>query len=513
MKQKSRLLLNMLGPKNSNVSPQRIPPPVYPSELPVDGQLSQQFFYDLFEGCADIRISKLKIGRDDPISEVILVSCDGMTNTQQINEVVIPRIMALGETDPKVPIDAAIDLELTRIEKIEQIVPKVFMGHLILYLTNQQAIYSYDASDMPGRAPEESNTELSIKGPRDGFVENVKTNVALVRKRLRTNALRYEQFVIGRKSESRVALLYIQSYIRPDLLEEARKRILRIDQDALLSSAQLEAIISDSAYSLFPLITYTGRPDFVVECLLRGRLAIIVDGAPIAIIAPVNLTLLLKSPEDQYFPAHIIGFQMSIRLLGLFIALFLPGFWIALSSYNMEQLPFPLLATVVNTRIGLPMPAPLEAFMMLALFEVFREAGVRLPKAVGQTIAVVGGIIVGDAVIRAGLSSTTMLIIAALTAVSTFTLVNQTLSASVTIIRFFVMAFASLLGMYGFILSVIAVVMYLSKLESFGIPYLTPLSPLRQQHLIPAFFKRQSREQYDTSFLHDRNNDRQSEQS
>ncbi len=151
--------------------------------------------------------------------------------------------------------------------------------------------------------------------------------------------------------------------------------------------------------------------------------------------------------------------------------------------------------------------------MMLALFEVFREAGVRLPKAVGQTIAVVGGIIVGDAVIRAGLSSTTMLIIAALTAVSTFTLVNQTLSASVTIIRFFVMAFASLLGMYGFILSVIAVVMYLSKLESFGIPYLTPLSPLRQQHLIPAFFKRQSSEQYDTSFLHDRNNDRQSEQS
>jgi hypothetical protein len=175
--------------------------------------------------------------------------------------------------------------------------------------------------------------------------------------------------------------------------------------------------------------------------------------------------------------------------MGLFIALILPGFWIALTSYNVEQLPFPLLATVVNTRLGLPMPGPVEAFLMLALFEIFREAAIRLPKPVGQTIAVVGGIIVGDAVIRAGLASTTMLIVAALTAVATFTLVNQTLSASVTIVRTIVNGAAAFLGMYGFILSIVAIVIYLSRLESFGVPYLAPLSPLRPRYLITALFK------------------------
>jgi len=483
MKRTSKLISRLMATRSEHQEPV-----IYPDQLPEDGHLSEQWFFDLFEGCADVRIFRHQILGGSAADSVILIYCDGMSDVMQINQFVIPRLRHLPMSYVS-ELESTIELELQAIHEIDQIITKVFAGQLVIYFTRLHKLYAYDAAKIPDRQPEEANTELSIKGPRDGFVENLAINAALVRKRLRTNALRYEQYVIGRKSETRAALLYIHGYIRPEVLNEARKRLRNIHVDSLLSSAQLEEIMSDSSLSLFPLITYTGRPDFVVECLIRGRLAILVDGSPIAMIAPVNLTLLIKTPEDFYFPTHIVVFQMCIRLIGLWIALFLPGFWIALTSYNVEQLPFPLLATVVNTRLGLPMPGPVEAFLMLALFEIFREAAIRLPKPVGQTIAVVGGIIVGDAVIRAGLASTTMLIVAALTAVATFTLVNQTLGASVTIVRTIVNSAAAFLGMYGYILSIVFIIIYLIRLESFGIPYLAPLSPLRPRYLIAALFK------------------------
>lgn len=506
MAKQSRILSQLLRRKQS-VS---LPPSV-PVHLPASGELNEQWFQDLFVDCADIHIYTLRLNTKDSEHRAILVSCLGMVDTKQINEYVIPRIKE-ATTQASTHPEAMIDLELTKIKEIEQIVTRVFSGNLIIYFTKSQALYAFDASNIPERSPEEANTELSIKGPRDGFVEDLNKNVALVRKRLRTNSLHYEQFIVGKRSETRVALLYIHDFVRPEIINEARRRIQNIDMDILFSSAQLEEILSDSAYSFFPLLTYTGRPDFVVDCLVHGRIAIIVDGAPIAVIAPVNLTLLMKSPEDIYFPAPIVSFEIMIRHFGLLIALFLPGFWIALVSFNLEQVPFPLLATVVTSRIGLPMPGTLEAFMMLAMFEIFREAGVRLPKAVGQTIAVVGGIIVGDAVIQAGLASTPMLIMAALTAVSTFTLVNQTLGSAVTIIRTIVMVFASFLGMYGFILATIGVVLYLAKLESFGVPYLTPLSPLKREGIIAALFKKPLKSE-ETQFLKDEQENRYGEQS
>ncbi|MNI35188.1 Spore germination protein XA [compost metagenome] len=330
--------------------------------------------------------------------------------------------------------------------------------------------------------------EVSIKGPKDGFVEELPTNVALVRKRLRTNSLCYEQFKIGTRSKSRVALLYIEDIIQPEILGEARERLLNFQIDALFSGSQLEEILSDSSSSLFPLIDYTGRPDYVADCLIHGRFAIIVDGSPIAVIAPANLTLLFKTPEDIYLPYYYVTFERILRWIALVISMLLPGFWVALSAFNIDQLPFPLLATVTIARIGLPLPTPLEAFMMMGLFELFREAGARLPKSIGQTVAVVGGIIIGDAAIRAGLASTTMLVVSSLTAVATFTFVNQTLSGSVSVIRLYVLLLSSTLGMYGFVLGTFTIVLYLSKLESFGVPYLSPLSPIKFKDILSALF-------------------------
>jgi len=181
----------------------------------------------------------------------------------------------------------------------------------------------------------------------------------------------------------------------------------------------------------------------------------------------------------MHLPFYYVSVERILRIAGLIVALFFPGFWVAISAFNLDQIPFPLLATIVISRLGLPLSGPLDMFLMIGLFELFREAGMRLPKAVGQTVAVVGGLIVGDAAISAGITGPTTLVVSAMTAVSTFTLVNQSLSGSVTLIRFFVLTLSCLFGMLGFFLSLFLLVVYLSSLTSFGMPYLAPLSPIR----------------------------------
>ncbi|MNO96085.1 Spore germination protein XA [compost metagenome] len=208
------------------------------------------------------------------------------------------------------------------------------------------------------------------------------------------------------------------------------------------------------------------------------------------IIAPITLTNLLSSPEDSSTAYYLQIVQKFLRLFGLCIALFLPGFYIALTSFNLEQIPLPLLATISNSRHGLPFPIPLETFMMLFLFEIFNEAGRRLPKALGQTVTVVGGLIIGDAAIRSGITSPTIIVTVAITIVSASTLINQTLSGTTSQIRLIILIASSILGMFGFLISAISVIFYIASLENYGVPYLSPFSPFHKNDLFFSLFKK-----------------------
>lgn len=444
---------------------------------------------ELFRKSADVKTEKFEMGEEGRGQTVYLTYAEGLAESKQINQYVLPRLEEM-VNDARFGNGPDKRLELTAIERLEDVPNRVFSGQLAIFFEEADLMYSLDIANPPHREPQESSTEIAIKGPRDGFVEEAAANVALVRKRIRTNTLCHERFTIGSRTQSKVSLLYIDDIIHPDIINEARSRLQKIDIDALFGSSQLEQILSDYSPSLFPLLDHSSRPDYVADALIRGRFAVIADGAPIAIIGPANLTMLLKSPEDVYFPFYFSSMGMLLRLLGLIISLLLPGFWVALASFNVEQLPYPLVATIGLSRIGLPFPAPLEAFLMLGMFELFREAGVRLPKAVGQTVAVVGGIVIGDAAIRAGLASTTLLVVAAITAVASFTLVNQSLVGSVSIVRLFILLCASILGMYGFILATISVVFYMSRLESFGVPFLAPISPVTWKDLVGALLRK-----------------------
>ena len=257
----------------------------------------------------------------------------------------------------------------------------------------------------------------------------------------------------------------------------------------LTSSYELESTVRDRPYSIFPSMDFTGRPDFIVQCLNQGRFALIVDGNPTVSFAPINLLLQTKSPEDTYINFAYVSLERTIRMIGIIVSAFLPGLWIAFSAFNIEQIPYLLVATISVSRFGLPLSAPIEMFVILFLFELFNEAGVRLPRAIGQTVAVLGGLIVGDAAIRAGLTSPTMLVVAAITYISSFTLVNQSLSSAITILRFIILLLSTVLGLFGVTLGFILTVFYFSTLSSFGVPYLGSLAPISMKESIKSFIK------------------------
>ena len=438
-----------------------------------------------FQGIDEFKMKRYELGDSKQPTSVYLLYCEGMIQSQQINETVIPQLNdRLADTDSADKLDMR--MNVSRLQ-IDELVLGVFSGQLVIYLEREGVLFGMDLADIPQRQPQDSNTEQAVKGPRDAFVEELVTNVSLIRKRLRTNSLRCERFKIGKRSQTAVVLLYVQDIANPEIIEEARKRLNGIDIDSLMGSSPLEEMLADKSYSLFPLIGYTTRPDFAVDCLIRGRFVVIAQGAPTAVIAPGNLLFMLRSAEDTYFSYLPASFSLIFRYIGLLISLLLPGFYIAITSFNVEQLPYPLLATIGMSRLGLPFPGPLEAFLMVGMFEVFREAGERLPKAVGSTVSVVGGIVVGEAALRAGLASSTLIVVAAITGVAVFTLVNQTLVLAVSITRFAIMICASFLGMYGFMIAVMGVLLYLASLSSFGLPYLAPLSPITWRDLALVF--------------------------
>ncbi|MGX1901897.1 spore germination protein [Thermolongibacillus altinsuensis] len=450
--------------------------------------VSESSLQDHFARCKDVVILPSTIQPADgsrPLS-LLFVYCEELCDTKQLKQVIFPMFTEMGQ---QFPCRSVTDIEkyklfpMTLIGKTiapEQLDFLVFNGDLLVYFVEADVLYSITLANPPNRNPEEPNTEVSIRGPKDGFIEEVAKNVALIRKRLKTKSLRYEQVIVGKRSQTKVAILYMDDIINPTLIPELKRRISNLDIDALTGTNQLEELIGETRVSLFPRFSYTGRPDFVVNSLLNGRFALLVDGSPTALIGPANLTFLLNTSEDNSTSFLFVSFQRTIRLIGVSSSIFLPGLWVALTTFHPEQIPFTLLATIVLSRQGVPLPAALEMYIMLSLFEIFKEAGMRLPLAVGQTLSVVGGLIVGQAAINAGLSGPGSLVIAAISVISTFTLANQSLAGTVTLLRFIVLICSSLLGLFGFIVSIFFILVNAANMTSFNVPYLSPLSPLNR---------------------------------
>ncbi|WP_339271286.1 spore germination protein [Paenibacillus sp. FSL R5-0744] len=451
----------------------------------------EDVFTRVFGSSSDIK--RLTISLSDSDNAVQMVYCKGLCDEIKVEEYIIPELKKIPEsilTSNELDLMQKVPFHMTPLPSKEinaSMIDTVLNGDLFLLFTPSNQYYVVKLADPPKRQPEEPNTEVSTRGPKDGFTEESFTNIALIRKRLKTELLAVEQFSIGIQTATEVHLLYLKETIKPHVLDEIKSKLTGIQIQGLVSSTQLEESLT--GFSFFPLFAYTGRPDYAANSLLHGKFVLLTNGSPTVIIAPVSFSFLLNTSEDAHMVNIFVAFTRLLRVLGVMLSLFLPGFWIALTTFHQDQIPFTLLATLVNSRQGVPLPAPLEAIVMLILFEIFREAGMRLPTAYGQTLSVVGGLIIGQAAISAGIAGPGTIVVIAISVLATFTLVNQSLVSVVSLLRIAILIISGFLGLFGTMTCLLALILFMVNLRSFGTYYLSPLSPPQWKDFYKVIFR------------------------
>jgi len=369
--------------------------------------------------------------------------------------------------------------ETREAENLDKAMLPLMSGETVLLVDGYDKAIIVGTREMQSRGVQEPVSESVVRGPREGFTEVIRSNTALIRRRVRDPNLVQKTFTVGRRSKTPVVVSYIKGIANPKLVERVEKRIKEIDIDDLIEAGEIEQFIEDNNLSPFPQIQNTERPDKAAAALMEGRVVIMVDGTPFVLIMPANLYQFFQSPED-YYERWIIGSILrSLRWLGSLLATFAPAIYVAIISFHPGMLPTTLVLSVAASRQGVPFPAFVEALLMEVTIELLREAGARLPKAIGQTIGIVGGIIVGDAAVRAGITSPFMVIIVAITAISSFIIPSYSAAIAFRVIRFPIMILATTLGMYGILLSFIFINIHLVVLKSFGANYMSPVAPVR----------------------------------
>ncbi|MGE7926122.1 spore germination protein [Lysinibacillus xylanilyticus] len=425
--------------------------------------------------------------------KVHLIKCDAMIDEHLLQTVIVQRVQSLFTATSEEMLEEHIqnNLHVPHLQKItskDEAITRVYKGHVLLYFEDMNLLYSSYIAKKPNREPKETTLELIVKGPRDDFIEDVFINIALIRKRLPTNSLSVETYELGKRSKTTVAILYFEDVVNPSILDKIKLQLQRIDTDVVFSGDLLMERIEQSA-KIFPRHDYTGRPDFAVQALSRGRIIIIVDGVSYVIITPANSMLLFKSGEDNEYPIIVSSMERILRIVAILISVLTPGFWLALTTHHQEQLPFILLATVVESRMGLPFPTILEILMMLFMFELFREANIHLPNVISGSISVVGGLIIGDAAIKSGVTSPSMIVVIATSSIAAFTLVNQSFVTAMSILRLIIVFASAFLGLFGFFISVFFILLYTANLRVLGVPYLSMGADLNWQDIKKSFVR------------------------
>lgn len=375
------------------------------------------------------------------------------------------------------------------LESIKESINALLEGKCLLLNEGDKHFYSFDLKKTHDRSIEEPMNEKVVRGDHEGFIENINTNINLIRNRIKNKELVVQYYTIGNETRTKLALVYHNKIVNKEILSEVGRRINSIDSDTVIHPGFTEEFIEDNAFSLFPQMLNTERVDRAVANIMEGRIALFSDGAPDALILPINFFAFFQSP-DEYNSRWITGsFFRLLRMLSLFIAVALPSFYISVISFHSEIIPTQLVLTIKSSVEEIPYPPLIEALLVELTIELIREAGIRLPSPIGQTIGIVGGLVIGDAIVRAGLVSNVMIIVVALTAISSFVVPSYEMSNTIRLLRFPAMLFAAALGFYGMVIYFALVLIHLCKLESFGTPYLSPLSPLRLQDLKDSFYR------------------------
>lgn len=433
----------------------------------------------------DVIIREILIGRVQHIKGAI-VFIDGMAKVDVINDDVIKPLLfkAVFEDIEAENDDCFIHYiinsvipanEVELVDSLSGAMNGFLNGDVVLFIDGMAKAIIINSKGWEKRTVTEPGSEAVVRGPRESFVENLRTNSSLIRRKIRNSALTIESMVIGRKTRTNVSIAYINGVAKPELINEVKRRLKGISTDSVLESGYIEQLIEDAPGSIFATIGYTEKPDVAAAKILEGRVAILVDGTPFVLTAPFVLLESFQAAEDYYFRPYFATITRIVRMIGYLVTIMAPALYVATSTYHQELIPTSLLITFAQAREGVPFPAFVESLIMIITFEILREAGIRLPRPVGQALSIVGALVIGESAVSAGIIGAPMVIVVAITAVSGFLVPNQNDSA--VVLRFIMLILSATLGGFGITLGLLGALVHMSGLESFGYPFLSPMSP------------------------------------
>ena len=422
-----------------------------------------------------------------------IVQNDGLVSSTIINENIIkPLMLSKVMLNKGQQIDTLIHQviltnQVKKTNQWQEIIQSVTYGDTILFIDGEAEVLLLNSKGFNTRAIAEPSGEKVISGPREGFCEALMMNLSMVRRRLRNNELKIKFRSLGVRTHTQICICYIDTIVNKHVLAELNRRLDTIDIDGILDTNYIVELIRDSRLSPFRTTGYTERPDVVVGKLLEGRIALFVDGSPVALTLPYLFIENFQSNEDYYLSFFYTSIGRLLRICGFISSIIIPAFYIVIVAFDREILPTTLLVNIAKERLGVPLPAVLEAFVMLILFDILKETGIRLPSGIGQALSIVGALVIGQAAVSAKLVAAPMIIVVAVTAVTG--LLVPRMDAPIIYIRLVLLALSAAMGLLGFIAGVTMIIIHLLNLHSFGIPQLTPTGSLKYQEVKDTFFR------------------------
>ncbi len=441
---------------------------------------NQQYLNPVFANLSDVVQRKISISGT---MECLAVYLDGLVNVQLLDNVIIKSLLNTKTTGRKSVKDRVLDAcraagkTITTTDR-PVAVDAVLDAKLVLFVDGLNEAFIVEMKAWASRSIEEPASETVIRGPREGFVETLRTNTSILRRKLKSRDFKMERIVIGQLSKTEVVLCYIEGIVNPDVLREVRERVSRIQIDAVVSSHYIEEFIEDSPYSPYPQVQNTERPDVVVAAVTEGKVAILMDGDPFALIVPMTFWSGFQAAEDYYERFLYASAIRWLRFILLNMSIFLTPLYVALTTYEPQMLPTNLILSFAAAREPSPFPTVVEAFLMEFVFEGLREAGVRLPKAVGSAVSIVGALVLGQAAVDAGLVDAPIVIMVALGGIASFATPRYNFGISYRLLRFPVLFLAGVFGLLGIAFAFLAILIHQVNLRSFGTPYMTPVAPI-----------------------------------
>lgn len=417
----------------------------------------------------------------------LIAYMDGLVNSVIINDSIIKPLMLIDlEKQKKISMDTLINSvvminEVKKTQNWAEIIEAINYGDSILFMDGEAEALILNSKGLQTRAISEPESERNLKGPREGFSEAIITNLSLVRRKIRTNELKMKFYTFGERTKTKACVCYMDSLVNKNILKDLYKRLDKIDIDGVLGSQYLSELITDCRWSPFESIGNTERPDVVVGKLLEGRIAIFVDGTPVVITAPYLFVENFQSSEDYYLNFYYASFSRLLRMLALIITLIVPAFYIAIVAFHHEILPTPLLVSITMDSSSVPFPTGIEAFVMLIIFDVLKETGIRMSSNVGQALSIVGALVIGQSAVTAKFVSAPMIIVVAITGITSL-LVPKMNSANI-VCRYFLLFCASFLGLEGLACGLLLILIHVLNLKSFGVSQFVPMRSIKYQEI------------------------------